>query len=169
MVELLGGRLSCPGMSGGKERARDLASRIRERRLYHRAFAFAARSVSGMDGFQDEETRDSERAALWRQVTKSLASFENIRAFEKEIFEVSQEVAGVDERLGKLAQTLQPEHIIVDLPTNKAQPGGNLLLTRTEDDEVGLPNLYFDPERWSNAYDQQKRCGYIFSLASISP
>jgi hypothetical protein len=169
MVELLGGRLSCPGMSGGKERAQELASRIRERRLYHRALAFAARFVSGMEGFQEGETRDSERAALWRQVTKSLASFENIRKFEKEIFETSKEVAGVDERLCKLAQTLQPEHVIVDLPANKTRPGGNLLLTRTEDDEVGLPNLYFDPERWSNAYDQQKRCGYVFCPREYIP
>jgi len=109
------------------------------------------------------------RAALWRQVTKSLSTFENIRAFEREIFETSQEVAGVDEWLGKLVQTLQPEHIIVDLPTNKTQPGGNLLLTRTADDEVGLPNLYFDPERWSNAYDQQKRCGYVFCPREYIP
>ena len=169
MVELLGGRLSCPEISGGKERARELASRIRERRLYHRALAFAARFVAGMDGFQDEETRDSERAALWRQVTKSLATFENIREFEKDIFEISREVAGVDEQLNKLVEKLQPEHIIVDLPTNKTRPGGNLLLTRTEDDEVGLPNLYFDPERWSNAYDQQKRCGYVFCPREYIP
>jgi len=36
------------------------------------------------------------------------------------------------------------------------------MLTRTEDDQVGIPNLFFDPEKWSNAYDQQKRCGYVF-------
>jgi HD superfamily phosphohydrolase len=163
MVEVLGGRLSSGEISGGGPRARELATRIRERRLYYRALAFAARFVAGMEGFQDDETRDSERAALWRQVTSGLATFESIRAFEGEIYEVAKEVAGLDSRLTASMAKLQPEHIIVDLPTNKAQPSGNLLLTRTEDDQVSIPNLFFDPEKWSNAYDQQKRCGYVFS------
>jgi HD superfamily phosphohydrolase len=162
MVEVLGGRLSSSDMSGGGTRARDLATRIRERRLYYRALAFAARFVAGMEGFQDDQTRDSERAGLWRQVTIGLATFEQIRAFELEIFDVAKEVAHLDNRLGASMAKLCPEHVIVDLPTNKAQPSGNLLLTRTEDDQVGIPNLFFDPEKWSNAYDQQKRCGYVF-------
>src|ERR1700730_15963316 len=162
MVELLGERLSSSEWLGGRDRALDLATRIRERRLYHRALAFAGRFIAGMEGFQTDETRDSERAALWRQVTMGLETFEQIRAFEQHIFEVAQEVAYLDKHLAASKHGLRPEHVIVDLPTNKAQPSGNLLLTRTEDDQVGIPNLYFDPEKWSNAYDQQKRCGYVF-------
>ena len=162
MVEVLGGRLSSSDMSGGGARALDLATRIWERRLYNRALAFAARFIAGMEGFQDDQTRDSERAALWRQVTIGLGTFEQIRAFEQEIFDVAIEVAPCDDQLRASKAKLRPEHIIVDLPTNKAQPSGNLLLTRTEDDQVGIPNLFFDPEKWSNAYDQQKRCGYVF-------
>jgi HD superfamily phosphohydrolase len=162
MVEVIGGRLSSADISGGGDRARDLATRIRERRLYYRALAFAARFVAGMDGFQDDQTRDSERAALWRQVTNGLATFDQIRAFEREIFRVAEEVSHLDGHLGASMANLRPEHIIVDLPMNKTQPSGNLLLTRTEDDQVGIPNLFFDPEKWSNAYDQQKRCGYVF-------
>ena len=140
MVEVLGGRLSSSDMSGGTDRARDLARWIRERSLYYRALAFAARFVAGMEGFQDDETRDSERAALWRQVTIGLATFEQIRAFEQEIFCVAKEVAHMDEHLKASMANLRPEHIIVDLPMNKTQPSGNLLLTRTEDDQVGIPN-----------------------------
>jgi HD superfamily phosphohydrolase len=162
MVELLGGRLTSPEMSGGKDRALDLATRIRERRLYHRALAFAARFVAGMEGFQTDAERDSERGALWRQVTRGLETFEQIRAFEEKIFALAMEVASVDHCFAASKNALRSEHIIVDLPMNKAQPSGNLLLTRTEDDQVGIPNLYFDPEKWSNAYDQQKRCGYVF-------
>ena len=169
MVELLGGRLCSSEMSGGGARALDLATRIRERRLYHRALAFAARFLAGMEGFQSDETRDSERAALWRQVTKGLETFEQIRAFEQEIFDVAMEVAYLDKNLAASKEGLRPEHIIVDLPTNKAQPSGNLLLTRTEDDQVGIPNLFFDPEKWSNAYDQQKRCGYVFCPREYIP
>ena len=95
-------------------------------------------------------------------MTRALDTYEAVQEFEVEIFETAQQVAAVDPRLACLAANLRPEHIIVDLPANKARPGGNLLLTRTENDEVGLPNLFFDPERWSNAYEQQKRCGYVF-------
>ena len=162
MIEVLGGRLSSEELRGGGQRARDLATAIRERRLYHRALAFASRFVAGLEGFQDETTRDSERAALWRQVTRKLNTFEAIGEFEREIFETALAVAKVEDRLVSLASRLRHEHVIVDLPANKARAGGNLLLTRTENDDVGLPNLFFDPERWSNAYDQQKRCGYVF-------
>ena len=162
MVEVLGGRLATPEMRGGGERAGELARRIRERRLYHRALAFASRFVGGLEGFEEEGVRDSERAALWRQVTRKLDTFEAITQFEREIFDVAGEIAHADPTLEASLAALRPEHVIVDLPANKARPSGNLLLTRTENDEVGLPNLYFDPERWSNAYDQQKRCGYVF-------
>jgi HD superfamily phosphohydrolase len=162
MIEVLGGRLKTEEVRGGGNRARELAAAIRERRLYHRAFAFASRFVAGLDGFQNEQTRDTERAALWRQVTRGLDTFKAIQVFEQEIFKTAQDAAEVDANLVELAKSLRPEHIIVDLPANKARAGGNLLLTRTENDEVGIPNLFFDPERWSNAYDQQKRCGYVF-------
>ena len=162
MVEVLGGRLIAADMQGGGERARELASCIRERRLYHRALAFASRFVGGLEGFEEEGVRDSERAALWRQVTRRLNTFEAITQFEREIYDLAREISHVDATLAASAAALHPEHVIVDLPANKARPSGNLLLTRTENDEVGLPNLYFDPERWSNAYDQQKRCGYVF-------
>ena len=56
MIEVLGGRLTAAGISGGKTRANDLAAAIRERRLYHRALAFASRFVAGLEGFPDEET-----------------------------------------------------------------------------------------------------------------
>lgn len=162
MIEVLGGRLVTDAVHGGGDRASDLSAAIRERRLYHRALAFASRFIAGLEGFQDDETRDSERAALWRQVTRALDTFENIQRFEQEIYDTARKIAHVDARLDALAAELRPEHVIVDLPANRAGPGGNLMLTRTENDEVGIPNLFFDPERWSNAYDQQKRCGYVF-------
>jgi HD superfamily phosphohydrolase len=140
MIEVLGGRLATGELRGGGQRARDLAAAIRERRLYHRALAFASRFVAGLEGFQDEGIRDSERAALWRQVTRELDTFEAIGKFEREIYDTALAVANVDERLKSLASRLRPEHVIVDLPANKARAGGNLLLTRTENDEVGLPN-----------------------------
>lgn len=163
MIEVLGGRLSCDEVEGGKTRARELASRISQRRLYHRALAFASRFIEGMEGFQEEETRDSERAAIWSRVTKGLDNMEKVQELEREIYTLACEIAEqVDGELSESGTTLRPEQIIVDLPFNKTAPTGNHLLTRTHDDQIGLPNLFFDPERWSNAYEQQKRCGYVF-------
>ena len=174
MVEMLGGRLTAEDFKGGGSRARALATRISQRQLYHRALAFASRFIGGLEGFQQDETRDAERAAIWRGVTKSLQTFDQLQALEKEIYELAQKIGEICPDLREQAGALRPEHIIVDLPLNKAAPGGNLLLTRTQDDQIGLPNLFFDPERWSNAYEQQKRCGYVFcpremiSLVSIA-
>jgi hypothetical protein len=36
-------------------------------------------------------------------------------------------------------------------------------LTRTEDGHIGTPNLFFDPERWSQAYEENKQCGFVFT------
>lgn len=169
MVEMLGGRLKSDDFEGGGTRARALATRISHRQLYHRALAFASRFIGGLEGFQQDETRDAERAAIWRGVTKSLQTFDQLQALETEIFDLAKRIGAVCPDLADQAATLQPEHIIVDLPLNKAAPGGNLLLTRTQDDQIGLPNLFFDPERWSNAYEQQKRCGYVFCPREVIP
>jgi hypothetical protein len=169
MIEMLGGRLAAEDFKGGGPRARALATRISHRQLYHRALAFASRFIGGLEGFQQDETRDAERAAIWRGVTKSLQTFDQLQALEAEIFELAQKIGEICPDLAEQAKDLRPEHIIVDLPLNKAAPGGNLLLTRTQDDQIGLPNLFFDPERWSNAYEQQKRCGYVFCPREMIP
>jgi hypothetical protein len=46
---------------------------------------------------------------------------------------------------------------------------GSDILTRTEDGRLSTPNLFFDPERWSNAYKEQKQCGYIFAPKGWGP
>jgi hypothetical protein len=40
---------------------------------------------------------------------------------------------------------------------------GSDILTRTEDGYISTPNLFFDPERWSQAYEHQKQCGFVFT------
>jgi HD superfamily phosphohydrolase len=172
LVAVLGGLLKTDEVEGGGPRSRELAERILQRRLYRRAFAFAVRFIAGFEGWA-ETAKDQEKAAIWPQVAKGLSTFEDVVGFEREIhqtaIEIAQALVDTDPAMRDLAEALRPEHIIVDLPANKVKPGGNLLLTRTESDQVGLPNLFFDPERWSNAYDQQKRCGYVFCAAEFRP
>lgn len=168
MIGLLGGVLSAAGIEGGKDRAAKLADRINTRNLYHRAFAFAARFIDGLAGLPESE-RDATKGDLWSRVTRELSTLDEVLGFEKVIFETAKDIAKVDATLKQLAGNLSPEHIIVDLPRNKTRAGGNLILTRTENDDVEIPTLFFNPEGWSNAYDQQKRCGYVFCPKEYRP
>ena len=73
---------------------------------------------------------------------------------------------------GELApegEELREEHVVLDIPFNKSVVRGSDILTRTEDGHLSTPNLFFDPERWSNAYKEQKQCGYIFTPRSWVP
>ena len=56
-----------------------------------------------------------------------------------------------------------PLHVVVDLPVYKAPVRGGDILTRTEDGYVAPPHLFFDPEKWSQAYEHQKQCGFVFT------
>ena len=51
----------------------------------------------------------------------------------------------------------------MDLPPNKVIVRGGDILTRTDGGQIGTPNLFFDPERWSQAYEYQKQCGFVFT------
>lgn len=168
-IAIFGGLVHHPTVEGGRAAARDLAECIVDRRLYHRAFAFAARFINGIADIADEQLRENNRRDLWSPITKDLAKFTAIRDLELKIYEECGRVAAGLDAYKAVADKLKPHHVIVDLPINKSRPSGNLLFTRTEDDKVGLPNLYFDPERWSNAYNLQKRCGYVFAPKSAVP
>jgi len=60
------------------------------------------------------------------------------------------------------AELIQPEHVLVDFPRDKVV-GGSEPLIRTPLGQVTLPDLYFKPEMWSQAYAARKRCGYVFT------
>ena len=65
--------------------------------------------------------------------------------------------------LAECGTDLEPEEILVDLPLNKVVVRGGDILTRTDGGHIGTPNLFFDPERWSQAYEHQKQCGFVFT------
>src|SRR4051812_46104564 len=54
--------------------------------------------------------------------------------------------------------------VVLDVPFNKtAAPRESDILMRSEDGQLSPPNLFFDPERWSNAYREQKQSAFIFT------
>ncbi len=168
MVDLIGGRLMTDGFGGGGDRARALARAIRDRDLYHRTFAVAKRFIGGLDGLPEKE-RDDARVYRWNVLLKDLSDPAAARQIEEQIVAKARECLGVLTDLGIGPGELRLEHVVLDVAFNKVVVRGSDILTRTEDGHLGTPNLFFDPERWSNAYKEQKQCGFVFAPRRLVP
>ena len=73
--------------------------------------------------------------------------------------------------LAEAARQLCPEHVLVDLPKEKGKveaDAGDIIL-RTPSGHLATPNLYFNPDRWSEAYSKQKQCGFVFTPRQFVP
>ena len=147
--------------SGG-ERSRTMARAIRERRIHYRAYAFAARFIAGPHGLPHQEEQNT-RALMWKGPLKKLRTVEGCQVVAKDIHDRAIKLAEVIPDLSELANDLRPEEILVDLPFNNVVAHGGNILTRSDGGHIGTPNLFFDPERWSQAYEEQKQCGFVFT------
>lgn len=158
---ILGGEIQMPGLECQNSNCSDLSSAIQNRQVYYRAFAFAPRFIGGLSTLPEKEQRDA-KAILWQPVLSELSTIEGCNEISKRIYEIASELKN---RISALAveDNLQPEHILVDLPINRVIVRGGDILTRAEDGQIATPNLFFDPERWSQAYEHQKQCGFVFT------
>lgn len=159
---ILGGELKSEALVGGGYRSCKINQAIQERRVYYRAYAFAARFISGLDTLPDEEQQDT-RALKWRKLLRKLTNDEDKRAVAEKIHNKAVELANAIPDLKQYAADLRQEEILVDLPLNQVVVRGGDILTRTDGGHIGTPNLFFDPERWSQAYEHQKQCGFVFT------
>ena len=164
-IGVISGELTTTSLASGGTRSRAVARAIQERRIYYRAYAFAARFIAGLHEMPDEEQRDT-RALLWRKLLRMLSTDEGCRTTAEKIHAKAVELAGVITDLDDCAAELGQEEILVDLPFNKVVVRGGDILTRTDGGHIGTPNLFFDPERWSQAYEHQKQCGFVFTPRS---
>lgn len=162
IVAALGGLVAVDELPGGNERSRELATNILKRRIHYRAFAFAARFIDGLGSLPDQEKHDT-RMLIWRQILGQLASQASCDTLAREICEKAIQLKAALKN--DFADDPDPrlEDVIVDLPLNKSKASGGNILTRTEDNHIAPPFLFFDPERWSQAYESQKQCGFIFT------
>ncbi len=161
-IGVVGGELESAALKCGGERSRVVAGSIKDRRIYYRAYAFAARFIAGLDKLPKEEQRDT-RALSWSKLLRELARDEGCRATAGEIYTKAIELANAIPDLAEYAIDIKQEEILVDLPFNKVVVRGGDILTRTDGGHIGTPNLFFDPERWSQAYEHQKQCGFVFT------
>lgn len=162
VLSLLGGTLKQDGFHAGAQRCKSLATAITNREIYYRAFAFAPRFLAGLRGLPEGERKDA-RAILWNTVLGDLSTLQGCEAISLQIFEKAKLLIDKIPELVRTATPLLPEHVVVDLPVYKAPVRGGDILTRTEDGYVAPPHLFFDPEKWSQAYEHQKQCGFVFT------
>ncbi|MBI3449257.1 MAG: HD domain-containing protein [Acidobacteria bacterium] len=162
MLGLLGGELKHVTVKSGGVRSKEMASALNNRRLYFRAFAFAARFIQGLDRLEDDEQKDT-RAYIWSRVRTELSTPEGCSQLAHRIFRKAQALGESIDDLRPQAVQLRDEHVLVDMPTNTVVVRGSDILTLTTEGHVQTPNLFFNPERWSQAYEHQKQCGYVFA------
>lgn len=162
VVFVLAGKLRDTGLNGGGQRCSQLAEFIHNREVYYRAFAFAPRFIAGISGLPDAEKRDA-KALLWKDPLADLATLEGCDKLARDIYDKAVLLLDMIDGIKKPEIALQPEYIVVDFPLNKVAVRGGDILTRTENGYVATPNLFFDPEKWSQAYEHQKQCGFVFT------
>ena len=162
LVGVIGGDLESGALGCGGERSQRLSRAIQDRSIYYRAYAFAARFIAGLEVLTDEDQRDT-RALKWSKLLRELSTDEGCCAMAEKIYRKAMEIARVVPDLAEHSIGLDKEEILVDLPVNKVVVRGGDMLTRTDGGHIGTPNLFFDPERWSQAYEHQKQCGFVFT------
>lgn len=169
MLDLVAGRLRADDFTGGGARARHLGGCIRDRDLHHRAYAVAQRFIAGLDGLPAADAGEV-RIYRWSRLIEQLADPALCRQVEAEIHarggQIRQKLA--DPVLNPPGE-FPPEAVILDVALNKVVVRGGDILTRTEDGHLATPNLFFDPERWSSAYKEQKQCGFVFAPRAWVP
>jgi HD superfamily phosphohydrolase len=155
MIAVLSGQMTAAGMRGGGERAGALGQAILDRQLYYRAFAFSPRFLAGGE--------DQHRAKLWNALVQDLSDDDGANRLARNIFARARQISACLPELRAAGDNLRPEHALIDLPFNHVTVPAGEILIRTETDHVETPNLFFDPERWSQAYEHRRHCGFVFA------
>ena len=162
LVGVIGGELGSQVLAGGGERSRVICGAIQERRIHYRAYAFAARFIAGTDTLPEKEQQDT-RALMWRRLIRELTTDAGRRAMAQKIHAKAVDLSRAIPDLADHGVGLADDEVLVDLPINRVVVRGGDILTRTDRGHIGTPNLFFDPERWSEAYEHQKQCGFVFT------
>jgi hypothetical protein len=174
MLRILSGEVQHPGFVLRQGKGAPLAQGILDRDLFHRAFAFRGRFIAAPPGLSSETT-DKNRRVLWRRIVSNLSGLRERYELGLEIYEFalrcSRELAAAkidSEQMIEYAQCLEeigPEQIIVDVPALKADRIS--ILARFPNGALKIPEFSFNPVKWSDAYELQKRTGYVYCPRSV--
>jgi HD superfamily phosphohydrolase len=162
MILLLGGQIQVGDLTGGGEASQKLASRIRTRKIFHRAFAFAARFFGCLDSLKKTEKQDT-LAALWEEIFEALSTPEACTELENQIVATANCLLEKVPEIPADIRHVDVADLIVDLPEDRVTAGSRTLPMRTEGGRITSANLFFSPDKWSEAYKSQKQCGFVFA------
>ena len=174
ILRILAREVSHPKFELAEGRSKDLARGILNRDLFHRAFAFRGRFIAETPGLP-KETLERNRRTLWSRIERSLTGLQQRYELGVQIHGVARDcakaIAAQDtdtERMTRLLDDLEqmgPEQIIVDLPKSKTERISTL--ARYPNGALKIPEFSFNPVKWSDAYELQKRTGYVFCPRSV--
>jgi HD superfamily phosphohydrolase len=159
----LGGIVKADEYPAPSNRTQKMAAAIVNRDLYKRAFAFGTRFLEGVE-LTDEQTTADVQSLIGREFYKFAHNRTEIKSIERQIADCARRIGS--ELRGKYlaSQDATEDDIILDLPSpDRIAVRGQDILVRTGAGDIELPNLYFDPEKWSRAYQVKKMCGFVFA------
>jgi HD superfamily phosphohydrolase len=176
MVRILAEEVTHPRLETKSPPAARLARGLVNRQLLHRAYAFRARFVSTPPGI-DKQLAEATRNEQWRRLLKSLDTLGDryevgvsIHALALQAADALQRAAVDVEAMQRYKEELEyagSEQIIVDLPKRKAD--AIRIMARYPDGTLKVPEFSFNPVKWADAYDLQKRTGYVFCPRDLVP
>lgn len=178
ILQVFAGNLTSSQIKLKPGRSRRLASGLLNRDLLHRAFAFRGRFIDCPPGLSDEQKEDIRREK-WAVVARDLSALATRIQVASEIHALSLEIGtslatdvGTPEQ-SKVAsmqaelQAIGAEELIVDIPAKKAD--AIRILARFPTGTIRVPEFSFNPVKWTDGYDLQKRTGYVFCPRSLVP
>lgn len=168
VICLLGGIYRIDGFTPGGPRARAIAEALRRREIHFRAFAFSRRFLACADDLPEPE-RELQISQRWQRVRSALQDDGGRSRIEAQILDTARALAALIPAIQPLADQLDPAAVILDLPLSKPVAKPARPLTRTEDGMIGTPNLFFDPSRWSGAWEEHKQSGFVFTARPLIP
>jgi len=162
MILLLGGTAKIGELTGGGPKSHMLSVRLRDRQFYHRAFAFAERFIAGLDDLPEQEQRDT-RSGLWQTVMEDFSGQPRADAVSMQIFELANALREKIPALCGGSNQFGPEDVLIDLAEDRVIAPFSGPLLRTASGRLTRANLFFNPDKWTEAYKNQKKCGYVFA------
>jgi HD superfamily phosphohydrolase len=174
MLRILAGEVNHPSFEIAEGKSKEMARGLLKRDLFHRAFAFRGRFIAETTGLP-REVLERNRRTLWSRIERGLATLKQRYELGVKIYDTAVTCAeaiaaeGTDtQKLRSLLARLEklgPEQIIVDLPKSKTERISTL--ARYPNGALRIPEFSFNPVKWSDAYELQKRTGYVFCPRAV--
>lgn len=162
IIQIWGGIVTCPSIQPGDSIAAAIATRLKNRELLHRSYSFASRFISGVEGLAKSEMEQTQ-LLLWSTVTAALEDFGGTRQVAEKIFKKAEEICKALPRFTTLEGTFTVADLVVDLAKHSRVSKSTDILVASEGGHIGTPDLFFNAEKWAEAYMTRKQCGYVFA------